>query len=115
MAVFRATTLLLIFCSITVIAQRPAANSSAAPRDDKAERHKQQVFFPTEDGGVIYADLYGKGDRGIVLAHGGRFNKESWEPQALCLAKAGFRVLAFDFRGFGQSRGPKSDATIAFA
>jgi pimeloyl-ACP methyl ester carboxylesterase len=102
----RATTLLLIFCSITVIAQRPAANSSATRRDDKPERHKHQVSFPTEDGGVIYADLYGKGDRGVVLAHGGRFNKESWEPQAQYLAKAGFRVLAFDFRGFGQSRGP---------
>jgi pimeloyl-ACP methyl ester carboxylesterase len=102
----RATTLLLIFCSMTVIAQRPAANSSATPRDDKPERDKQHVSFPTEDGGLIYADLYGKGDRGVVLAHGGRFNKESWEPQAQYLVKAGFRVLAFDFRGFGQSHGP---------
>ena len=105
MAMLRATTLLLIFCSITVIAQRPPANSSAMPRDDKLEQQKH-VSFPTEDGAVIYADLYGKGDRGIVLAHGGRFNKESWEPQAQYLAKAGFRVLAFDFRGFGQSHGP---------
>jgi len=100
------TTLLLIFCSITAIAQRPAADSPATPRDDKPERHPQHVSFPTEDGGVIYADLYGKGDRGVVLAHGGRFNKESWEPQAQYLVKAGFRVLAFDFRGFGQSHGP---------
>jgi pimeloyl-ACP methyl ester carboxylesterase len=106
MAMLRATTLLLILCPITVIAQSPAANSSATLRDDKPERHKQQVSFPTEDGGVIYADLYGKGDRGVVLAHGGRFNKESWEPQAQYLVKAGFRVLAFDFRGFGQSHGP---------
>jgi alpha-beta hydrolase superfamily lysophospholipase len=42
----------------------------------------------------------------VVLAHGGRFRKESWKPQAESLAKAGFRVLAFDFRGFGKSRGP---------
>jgi pimeloyl-ACP methyl ester carboxylesterase len=41
-----------------------------------------------------------------VLAHGGRFNKESWEKQARALVSAGFRVLALDFRGYGKSRGP---------
>ena len=64
------------------------------------------VSFPTQDGGLIYADLYGKGGRCVVLAHGGRFNKESWEKQARVLAHAGFRVLAIDFRGYGASRGP---------
>jgi pimeloyl-ACP methyl ester carboxylesterase len=67
---------------------------------------QESVSFPTEDGGVVYADVYGEGDRGIVLAHGGRFNKESWERQAQALASAGFRVLALDFRGYGKSRGP---------
>jgi len=64
------------------------------------------VWFPTQDGGVVYANMYGKGARGVVLAHGGRFTKESWEKQAQELVKAGFRVLAIDFRGRGQSRGP---------
>lgn len=64
------------------------------------------VSFPTTDSGLIYADLYGKGEHGIVLAHGGRFNKESWMEQAKQFAAAGFRVLAIDFRGYGQSRGP---------
>jgi len=64
-----------------------------------------QVSFSTSDGGLVYADQCGKGDRGVVLAHGGRFNKESWRKQALVLAGAGFRVLAIDFRGEGQSRG----------
>jgi len=41
-----------------------------------------------------------------VLAHGGPFNKESWEKQARTLASTGFRVLALDFRGYGSSRGP---------
>ena len=68
---------------------------------------KERVSFPTQDGGVVFADLYGNGDRGVVLAHGGRFNKESWEKQAVVLGNAGFRVLAIDFRGYGQSRGPR--------
>jgi pimeloyl-ACP methyl ester carboxylesterase len=69
---------------------------------------RQHVSFSTQDGGVVYADTYGKGERGVVLAHGGRFNKESWEKQAQALVKTGFRVLAIDFRGRGQSRGPQS-------
>ena len=63
------------------------------------------VSFPTQDGGLIYANLYGNSERGVVLAHGGRFNKESWDKQAQVLVEAGFRVLAIDFRGRGQSRG----------
>lgn len=65
----------------------------------------KRISFPTKDGGLVYADMYGKGDRGVVLAHGGRFNKESWQKQAQVLAEAGFRALAIDFRGHGQSRG----------
>jgi pimeloyl-ACP methyl ester carboxylesterase len=67
---------------------------------------QQHITFPTEDGGLVYADVYGNGARGVVLAHGGRFNKESWAEQARALTDAGFHVLAFDFRGYGQSRGP---------
>jgi esterase/lipase len=64
------------------------------------------VELRTSDGGLIQGDLYGSGPRGVVLAHGGRFNKGSWEKQARELAKAGYRVLAIDFRGYGQSKGP---------
>ena len=64
------------------------------------------VSIPTSDGGVIFADLYGQGAKGLVLAHGGQFNKESWRPQAEQFAAAGFHVLAFDFRGYGKSHGP---------
>ncbi len=67
---------------------------------------QQTISFPTPDGGRIYADLYGKGNRAVVLAHGGRFHKESWRDQARALTNAGFRVLAIDFRGFGRSHGP---------
>jgi len=67
---------------------------------------QKTVSFLTEDGATIYADLYGDGPKAVLLAHGGRFNKESWKPQAEALAAAGFRVLAIDFRGYGKSTGP---------
>lgn len=63
------------------------------------------VSFPTEDGGVVHASLYGEGEHGVVLAHGGRFTKESWATQAPRIAEAGFSVLAIDFRGRGRSGG----------
>ncbi len=67
---------------------------------------QQRVSFATDDGGQVCADLYGQGNSAVVLAHGGRFNKESWRDQALPIASAGFQVLAIDFRGFGCSKGP---------
>ncbi len=59
---------------------------------------QQTVSIPTQDGERIEADVYGKGTRAVVLAHGGRFNRGSWAKQAEVLVGAGFRVLAIDFR-----------------
>ncbi len=56
-------------------------------RRQDASEPPEHASFPTHDGGLIYANLYGKGDRGGVLAHGGRFNKESWEKQARAWGK----------------------------
>ena len=88
-----------------VAASQVRAPSPALP-PNKPEVRIEHISFATDDGALIYADLYGESDRGIVLAHGGRFTKESWQPQAQSLSRAGFRVLAFDFRGFGKSHGP---------
>src|SRR5437667_1902694 len=55
---------------------------------------QQQVSFSTQDGGVVHADVYGSGDRGLVLAHGGRFTKDSWTERMPAFLNVGFRVLA---------------------
>ena len=86
-----------------------ADGASAGDRELRSALSPAPVQFPTRDGGVIHADLYGSGERGIVLAHGGRFNKGSWAKQAQALAAAGFHVLAIDFRGYGDSKGPGQD------
>ncbi|MGA6985238.1 MAG: alpha/beta fold hydrolase [Terriglobales bacterium] len=65
---------------------------------------QEHVSFPAPDGYHLNGDLYGHGNRAVVLVHGGRFNKESWEKQARVLADSGFRVLAIDFRGYGQTK-----------
>lgn len=60
---------------------------------------QKTISFPTEDGGMVSANLYGSGDRAVLLVHGGRFTKESWAAQAPILVAAGFEVLAIDLRG----------------
>jgi pimeloyl-ACP methyl ester carboxylesterase len=104
--------LLLLACEfvgIVLIARCISGGSLRAghsPDVQQPIKPPERVHFRTQDGGLIHGDLYGVGDRGVVLAHGGRFNKESWQKQAQQLAKAGLRVLAIDFRGYGDSRGP---------
>lgn len=93
----------LLLIALASMASAPAFVGGGRGQD--APGQPASVSFPTRDGGLIHADLYGDGERGVVLAPGGRFNKESWAEQARVLAKAGFRVLAIDFRGRGRSRG----------
>lgn len=83
-------TMTLALCVMTV--------SAAAAQSPK------EVSFPTADGGIVDADLYGKGTRGVVLAHGAIFNKESWAPLARRIADLGYFALAIDFRGYGKSK-----------
>lgn len=64
----------------------------------------EEVFFSTDDGGTIFANVYGKGDHAVVLAHGVVFNKESWDTLARRLSEKGLKVLALDFRGYGKSK-----------
>jgi pimeloyl-ACP methyl ester carboxylesterase len=106
-------------CAVLISGTNPSTPTPQTTNGAKPTPHidtaaQEHVSFSTEDGGLVFGDLYGKGDRGVVLAHGGRFNKESWEKQARQLAASGFRVLAIDFRGYGQSRGPgQADAMSA--
>lgn len=76
-----------------------------------AAQSPTEVTFPSADGGMVDANLYGSGTRGVVFAHGAIFNKQSWAPLAKRIAKHGFRALAIDFRGYGKSRaGSKPNA-----
>ena len=55
--------------------------------------------------GVHVEDTGGSG-RPVVLIHGWPLSKESWREQIPALSQAGFRVVAYDRRGFGLSDKP---------
>lgn len=59
-------------------------------------------FIDTRDGAKLYVKSWGEGPP-VVLIHGWPLNADSWDVQALALAEAGFRAIAYDRRGFGRS------------
>lgn len=65
------------------------------------------AYIKTRDGTDIYVKDWGSG-RPVILTHGWPLNADSWDAQALALAEAGFRAIAYDRRGFGRSAQPWS-------
>ncbi len=63
-----------------------------------------QSSLLTINGTQLYVTLEGSG-RPVILLHGGFMDSMMWDTQAAILAK-GFRVIRFDFRGFGRSAKP---------
>src|SRR5437773_7318491 len=53
----------------------------------------------------LYYEDHGAG-KPVVLIHGYPLNGASWERQIPVLLDAGYRVIAYDRRGFGQSSKP---------
>src|SRR5438477_2655242 len=60
-----------------------------------------------ENSGAIslYYEDHGSG-KPVVLIHGYPLSSSSWEKQVPVLLAAGYRVVAYDRRGFGQSSQP---------
>jgi non-heme chloroperoxidase len=55
----------------------------------------------------LYYEDHGAGPP-VVLIHGWPLNGASWEKQVAALLEAGYRVITYDRRGFGQSSKPAS-------
>ena len=53
----------------------------------------------------LYYEDHGSGQP-VVLIHGWPVDSRSWEPQLHPLLEAGYRVITYDRRGFGQSSRP---------
>lgn len=75
----------------TTPAVEPPAN---APRE---------VQLQTDDGRLLAATLLPGGDTWILLGHQNNADRGDWAPLDTDLQAAGYTVLAWDFRGFGDS------------
>ncbi len=57
----------------------------------------------TKDSVRLAGAIFGKGPRGVVLAHESDATLCHWAPFARTLARQGYQVLALDFRNYGFS------------
>ncbi len=56
----------------------------------------------------LHIDDSGGSGRPVVLIHGWPLSAQAWAPQVSVLQAAGYRVVAYDRRGFGRSDKPQS-------
>ena len=56
----------------------------------------------TTDNTELYVKDWGSG-RPVILMHGWPLSSDSWDEQAMAIADAGYRAIAYDRRGFGRS------------
>jgi pimeloyl-ACP methyl ester carboxylesterase len=82
-----------------------ACSDDAPPGPPEGSR---AVTFPGPGGTTLSGRELGDGPVSIVLAHGATTNMGSWYAPMKAFADAGYRVLAFDSRGVGNSTGPAS-------
>ena len=61
----------------------------------------------TADQTELYVKDWGTGQP-VILIHGWPLSSDSWDDQAVALANAGYRAIAYDRRGFGRSSQPWS-------
>ena len=59
-------------------------------------------FFTTKDDAKIFFKDTGRGTP-VILIHGWPLSADMWDEQTLALLDAGYRVIAYDRRGFGRS------------
>jgi non-heme chloroperoxidase len=64
-------------------------------------------YITTTDKTELYVKDWGRG-RPVILMHGWPLSADSWDDQAMALADAGYRAIAYDRRGFGRSSQPWS-------
>ncbi len=83
----------------------PDAGKALVPPFEEAMRH------PSHDGGSIYTISRGKGPP-ILFSHGVTLSTRVWVKQFETLPEQGFRCLAFDHRGHGESTAGGSGHSI---
>lgn len=62
-------------------------------------------ILETSDGMSLHVKSMGEGPT-VILIHGWPLTGDMWEYQTVALVEAGFRVVTYDRRGFGQSGHP---------
>jgi len=68
-----------------------------------------EAIFKTEDGIQLNGNIFGQGNRWVILSHMYPTDQASWFDFAVELSERGYVALTYDFRGYGKSGGSKDD------
>ncbi len=83
-----------------------SAAAFALPLSARAETRSARIR--TKDSTELHVQEWGSGPRAVILTHAWPLSAEIWDHQAAALAEAGYRVIAYDRRGFGRSGQPQA-------
>ena len=88
-----------IYWAAILVAATAAADTSVTP-----------VTLKAPDGTTLKGTYYspGKPGPGLVLLHMCNSDRSAWAPMAKNAAARGYHVMTFDYRGFGESEGPRN-------
>lgn len=72
----------------------------------------EDLYYETPNNGYIHAQLFRANySKGLIFyLHGNTGNLKRWRFMAEDLCKLGYDVFVMDYRGFGESRGKRSEA-----
>lgn len=90
----------------------------AAPGGSMARIEKERISFETPDHCRIVGDFYFENGKKsvaqpcVVLVHEFKKGREQWNSFAAALVSAGYKVLAYDVRGHGESANLKDVTSV---
>jgi uncharacterized protein len=95
----------LVALALATVARAQTAAFTPAIPDDVAFRNVDLYSEGTRMAGDVYAAKANAGKKlpTIVMAHGWGGTKAAFRPEAIAFAQAGYLVVAFDYRGWGES------------
>jgi non-heme chloroperoxidase len=98
------------FISIAASVPALAAAATVSAKDQGAAAVRVSGRLRLKDSTELFVKDWGKG-RPVILTHAWPLSSDCWDQQALALVAAGYRVIAYDRRGFGRSSQPGSGYT----
>lgn len=85
----------------------PSSTATLAATPTSISSHPQKISFKTDDGLTLAGTLYGRGSNVVILSNVGDGTQPDWQELPDELARRGYLVLTYDWRGLGLSAGKR--------